>query len=1501
MINFSHIIQNGLIKSGSIFVISISTTASILILITTVNVKANAPITFTEDFTNFTAAGFDPNPGAGQLDSDAWLMTGFSDGNMTFGISASSGDFTRGQSPGGITTGGVYAFATGGGNIILGVQPIGADFTPGDIILRLQNDTGVSITDLHIAYDVWFYNDQNRANSLNFSYSIDDITYAPVTGLDFITPETADGSPMWHSVSLSTTVTGLNLAPDGLFYLKWTGDDVSGGGGRDEYGLDNVQVTIPAGADAAPFVTSTTPPGGATDVALAATIALQFSEAVNVAANWVQVDCVTSGSHDETNSAISGGPTAWTIDPNTDFAPGEQCTVTVMKDRVTDQDGTSNPIAADHVFAFTVVSPISGWVINEIQADPDAANGDANGDGTVDATDDEFVEIINNTGGPVDISGWRLADSQNTRHTFPAGTIVPDQCAIVVFGGGTAVGAFGSALVQISSGGTLSLNNGGDTLTFSDTTTDQTTYLYGGEANDNQALTRDPDLTGPESLVKHTTAAGAGGRLFSPGTRVDGSLLAGCSRPYVLTTTPLDAATNVAVDAPLTIRFSEPVTAAASAFILECPSGAAVAFNVSPGLPGQADQFTLTPNNADLPYNTTCTMIVNSAEVTDLDDTPDPMAADYPFSFQTAASPPPPSAKILISEFVYDGTTPSTEGDEFVELCNSNLSPVDLTGYKVGDEETRGGGESMYLLPDSTSLEAGLCLIIAKNAQDFQNRYGFLPDLETASLQKYPAWGSGSWSLSNTGDELVVLGRDDEILDSVAYRNGDYAGLGLEPDASAPEPKSLQRVWPIDTDSMPYDFVHTDPTPGIRTEPPAGLVFTPPANLPGGMKAYWGHLHAHTTYSDGSGPPHYALALAQAAGLHFYAITDHCWWLTDQEWTAILTQTLAATSPGQFIALRGVEWTHDTVGHINIFNTNALLRRTDPLFDELADVYTWLAANPTAIAQFNHPDPTYGGTFYDFAYHPAAAQTLFLQEIGNNAQRYTTYEPSFVQSNAVGWRVAPTINGDTHTALWGSDTPARTGIVAPVLTEAGLLDALRARRVFATEDRNLALALRLDGAWMGSVLTASGTLPLVVDFVDPDPEPLTVFIYDGNLLLASQSFSASTGQWNLAIDALPGHYYWVKVEQADGDRAYSAPVWLDGQPPADRIYLNEILPAPQDWDWDGNGVADHTDEWTELYNPMDRPVGLGGWRLADSSGIVYSIPLGMTIPPGGRLTFYQAQTGFSLNNGGDTVTLTHPNGAVIDRMSYDHNPGYDETWCRLPDGGPAWSDRCGPSPDDANWEIPPRRPLTVTIYEAKRLTYGAWVRVKGRVTAPPGVLGSRQMYIQDETAGILIYLPKDHGLTLNPGDKVELVGNLRTIYEEFEIAVDEPGDVDFIKADAPPPPLPVATTSLLEPYEGRLVMLQGQAVQFRGRTTLWIDDGTGWAKIYIRASTGINKPFIEVGAPMTVTGIASQHSGPGNPSRDDYQLLPRYPSDLILPDQAPVPAGWPTLLPETGG
>jgi hypothetical protein len=112
----------------------------------------------------------------------------------------------------------------------------------------------------------------------------------------------------------------------------------------------------------------------------------------------------------------------------------------------------------------TAQNPVA-IVINEILADPDAANGDANGDGAVNTTQDEFVEIVNNEPTSLDISGWTLSDGNSARHTFPASTVIPASCSIVVFAGGAPSGTFGFSLVQTASAGQLGLNNTGDTVT----------------------------------------------------------------------------------------------------------------------------------------------------------------------------------------------------------------------------------------------------------------------------------------------------------------------------------------------------------------------------------------------------------------------------------------------------------------------------------------------------------------------------------------------------------------------------------------------------------------------------------------------------------------------------------------------------------------------------------------------------------------------------------------------------------------------------------------------------------------------------------------------------------------------------------------------------------------------------------------------------------------------------------------------------------------------------
>ena len=113
-------------------------------------------------------------------------------------------------------------------------------------------------------------------------------------------------------------------------------------------------------------------------------------------------------------------------------------------------------------------------VLNEVLYDPPGGiEGDANGDGVRDPQDDEFLEMVNLSATPLDMSGFKIYDAEalannDPRHVFPDGSIVGPGQAMVVFGGGTPTGGFGGSVVQTASGGTLNMNNAGDFMTVTD-------------------------------------------------------------------------------------------------------------------------------------------------------------------------------------------------------------------------------------------------------------------------------------------------------------------------------------------------------------------------------------------------------------------------------------------------------------------------------------------------------------------------------------------------------------------------------------------------------------------------------------------------------------------------------------------------------------------------------------------------------------------------------------------------------------------------------------------------------------------------------------------------------------------------------------------------------------------------------------------------------------------------------------------------------------------------
>ncbi len=208
----------------------------------------SAGVAVVEDFSSFSGAGFSPTPAAGQLDSDDWRITGLSDGDGVFGGTYNSGDFARGTSSAGVSTGGIRNFdvdSSVGVNSTLGVQSTTSDFNTGTMTLRVLNNTASTLSSLLLGYDVYVFNDQARSSFFNFSYSFDDIVYTDILAANLISSAAADDLSMWMQNSRSITLDGLNILDASFFYLRWSSGDVvgAGSGSRDQFALDNISVT----------------------------------------------------------------------------------------------------------------------------------------------------------------------------------------------------------------------------------------------------------------------------------------------------------------------------------------------------------------------------------------------------------------------------------------------------------------------------------------------------------------------------------------------------------------------------------------------------------------------------------------------------------------------------------------------------------------------------------------------------------------------------------------------------------------------------------------------------------------------------------------------------------------------------------------------------------------------------------------------------------------------------------------------------------------------------------------------------------------------------------------------------------------------------------------------------------------------------------------------------------------------------------------------------------
>ena len=355
------------------------------------------------------------------------------------------------------------------------------------------------------------------------------------------------------------------------------------------------------------------------------------------------------------------------------------------------------------------------------------------------------------------------------------------------------------------------------------------------------------------------------------------------------------------------------------------------------------------------------------------------------------------------------------------------------------------------------------------------------------------------------------------------------------------------------------------------------------------FQKYFGQLHSHTQYSDGAGSLESALSYIKSIpdqdNIDFVAFTDHSNYFdksgaanpegalydmtkateySQQIWKSYKDAVAAfnADNAGSMVAIAGFEMTWSGgPGHINTFNTPGIVSRNNTTLNNktkdagLQAYYKLLSQQEgvNSISQFNHPGTTFGN-FIDFGYWDAVVDTrMYMVEVGNGEGQigaggyYPSYE-QYIMALDKGWHVAPTNNQDNHKGRWGNANDARDVILTDDFTEDGIYSAIRARRMYATEDKNLEIDYTVNGSMMGSIIDVPEKLNFDISFNDPDRTDsiakVELVVNSGKVAYTWDS-AADLAKGSVSVELAPEYtYYFVRVTEGDGDLAVTAPVWV---------------------------------------------------------------------------------------------------------------------------------------------------------------------------------------------------------------------------------------------------------------------------------------------------------------------------------------------------------------------
>ncbi|HVT73916.1 MAG TPA: ExeM/NucH family extracellular endonuclease [Lacunisphaera sp.] len=354
------VVSNGVSPDAT----SNSATLAVAPLVTPSGQVAYAGGNYAQSFDTLPSGGTYTLTSAGPLAFDAAPIGASGLGGWSFAKYAGSGTVALFRVDAGTgTSGSIYSYGSAAAtDRALGSLSSGS--TVSRFGLTLVNSTGQAITQFTLSYtgEQW-RRGSGAANRLAFEYALDatDLNtgaFTAATALDFIAPVTTgsgvslDGNAAANRTAIGATITGLNWAPGQALTLRWT--DVDDTGSDDGLAIDDLSFSTPVAAGAVlPAVVYTTPASGAVNVPTASAVTVAFNEAVQVAPSSFALTGAVSGAHAFT---LAGGPTSYSLTPDSPFAEGELVTLTVSAAGVTDAATGSHHPTTDYTATFITFS-----------------------------------------------------------------------------------------------------------------------------------------------------------------------------------------------------------------------------------------------------------------------------------------------------------------------------------------------------------------------------------------------------------------------------------------------------------------------------------------------------------------------------------------------------------------------------------------------------------------------------------------------------------------------------------------------------------------------------------------------------------------------------------------------------------------------------------------------------------------------------------------------------------------------------------------------------------------------------------------------------------------------------------------------------------------------------------------------------------------------------------------------------------------------------------------